>query len=187
MNTTSLKNIVTLALGAIVLASLGLAAAVYYLIQTNTDIAVLTHTRTIEEKKQHDASSTTAALTTTNADIAQVTGSIIPLDGDVAFIELLESSARGHGLQIKIDSLSLADDPGLSAGMNLLQIKVEVKGTWSAVYSYMSQVESLPYSVKINMIDVVNTKDTANIDPLNPVKSAGTWQGLVDMSVLKRK
>ncbi len=188
MNTAYSHKNILITLCVVVALVLG---ALYFglntIIQTNKTIADSSHTLVVEKQKQQAVSSVAALIATANPDIARVNNSVVSTDGDVTFIELLESTAATYKLQVVIDSLSLADDPTLAgSNMDVLQVKAEVKGSWQNVYLFTSRIESLPYVVKMNGIDIVNTKDMTNIDPTKQTPAGGPWQEQIDMNVLKR-
>lgn len=120
-------------------------------------------------------------------DIRKINSSIIPKSGDVDFIEELESVAKGHNLSIKIDSLSLVSDTKIaSSSVNTLKIKANAEGTWSNVYIFLSELESLPYKIKINRFTIVNSDDLA-LDGTRVVNQGNKWQVTFEISVLEYK
>ena len=187
MHISLLKKIIIFLVVLVCIAASIVYFGIHHVIATNMEIADLAHTVSLATKKQQNLVSTEALVGNANPDILRVTNSIVQSDGDVTLIEYLETVARTHGLQVVIDSLSLSQDKTFAGTpMSILNIKMEVKGSWSAVYQFASVVETLPYIVKINRIDIVNSKDLSSLDAQKSIPSSGPWQELVEMSVLKR-
>ncbi len=185
-NDQSFKKILGVLVGVIVLIAGAMYFGIHSLVTTNQNIATLTHTIAVDTQQQQSISSTAALVNGDSPDVARVESSIIASDGDVSFIEYLETLARNYNLQVVINSLSLSDDATLTGnGLSTLQVQFEVKGSWSNVYRFTSNIETLPYSFKMNKIDIVNTGDTANLDSTKSTPAPGVWQGLFDMNVLK--
>jgi hypothetical protein len=187
MNNQSHKNILIL-LSVLMLVGFGiLGLEVYSIIQTNKSVADLSHTISVEAHQQQTQSLATTLVNNADPDISLVNNSVLTSDGDVSFIEYLESVAKSYNLQVVIDSLSLADDSTLAPdNMDLLQVKVDVKGSWTDVYLFTSRIEALPYSVRIDGVDILNTKNIGSLDPAVVTPASGAWQETVNMSVLKR-
>jgi hypothetical protein len=107
-------------------------------------------------------------------DIKVVNNFIISKDGDVDFIENLESLAVKNGLTAQIDSLVLVNEKDLSSkGLTILKIKTKIEGSWINTARFLSQVENMPFKLKIDNFSLIKT----GID--------NTWQGIFEISVLK--
>ncbi|HRH27081.1 MAG TPA: hypothetical protein PLZ99_02900 [Parcubacteria group bacterium] len=117
--------------------------------------------------------------------INKVESTIIPKQGEVAFIEDLESMARNLNIDITIDSLNLSSDTKSSTTtLSVLNVRAKYSGSWPNVYRFISEMESQEYKVKINRITLSNQEElTATRNP-NTHKN---WQGVFEISVLEYK
>jgi len=118
-------------------------------------------------------------------DIAKIGDSIVSSNGDVAFIENLEFIARSYDLSIQIDSLTIEDDlKNESNPISTLKIKAKINGSWTNTYVFLSELESLPFKLKINKFNLISSGEVSNVDKTS---SNIDWQALVEISVLKYK
>ena len=113
---------------------------------------------------------------------------MVPNSGDVQFIENLESVARNSGLSIDIDSLLLENDPkATQTTITVLRIKVKTKGSWSNTYKFISELESLPYKIKINSVLLSKTSEDLASKDGKKITSKSQWSASIDIGVLKYK
>lgn len=124
-------------------------------------------------------------------DIKRVENSIIRSTEVVNFIENLEALAHDNGLSIKNDSINTEEgDPKLSSGnLVFLKIKSTTVGSWAGTYRFLSQLESLPYKVRIDSFSITSTSFGAVNEagqplPADPVKG---WEAVFEIKVLKYK
>ncbi len=111
-------------------------------------------------------------------DIAVVNGSILGKDDDVKLIELLESTGRSDGLTVTIDSLVINDDSLTAKNLTTLDVTAKMSGSWSGMYAYLNQLESFPYTVRIEKFAMMKTSDAS---------AASKWQGVFEIRILKYK
>ena len=120
----------------------------------NEHISKLSQEVSSLSSKQDYLVSTQKMIGSINQDIIRIDNSIITKDGDVAFIENLELIAKSNGLTLNIDSLVFEDDTKLTgAGLTTLKIKAKTTGNWSNTYRFLSQIESLPFKIKVNRLE----------------------------------
>jgi len=111
-------------------------------------------------------------------NIALVNSSSIASDGDIAFIENLESLARSNGLDIQIDSLLFESSATLaSSSMTAFKVKAETKGSWAGTHKFLIEMESLPIKIKINNF-------STSVDPEDANR---VWQSSFEIKALKYK
>ena len=109
---------------------------------------------------------------------------MVSVDGDVKFIENLESLARENGLSIDIDSLNFEDNTKLLPNnMTIFRVRAKTSGNFFGTYKFLSLVESLPFKVKIQNF----TLSTASEEGVLNVKKSNIWQSKFEISVLKYK
>jgi hypothetical protein len=124
-------------------------------------------------------------LDSLSSDINGISGSIVAKGQDVDFVEYLESVSKISGVDLNIENLSYEDHPVLkNTNITTLKIKANTDGTWKSVYSFLAQLESLPYKVKINKFAMVNVPDDSE-NKGKIVKSH--WKSSFEIIVLKYK
>ena len=125
------------------------------------------------------------AVLNSSDQILEVNNSIVPSDGDVTFIEGLETMARNNGLKIGIDSLTFQEDPLLSSSsLTFFNIKGTTNGNWAGTYLFLAELESFPYKVKINRFSFSNISEQQNG---TKAPTTNSWDSNFDISVLKFK
>lgn len=179
------KNIMVI-LGVV---SLGFFVAYYFAYQDikekNKSIAVLAQELDLESSRQEYLVSTQRMIKNISSDIDRINNSIISVDGNVSFIEGLEAVAKSNGLSITIDSLVIEDDPTFSeSGITTLKIKAKTKGSWAGTYTFISQIESLPYKIKVSQFGMQGSASELVSGKKVPVSE---WQSSFEIRVLKYK
>lgn len=120
-------------------------------------------------------------------DIKKIDESIISKSADVDFIENLEALARSRDLTIQIFSLNLVADSKLSSStVSTLKIKAKAEGSWASVYTFLSELESLPFKVKINQFSIISNDNLA-LSRAGSLTQEQKWQATFDISVLEYK
>lgn len=121
-----------------------------------------------------------ATLRTSSDDIAAVNGSVVTSDGNVAFIESLESMAHDQHLTFGIDALNIEEDPALTQyGMVFLKIKAKAEGSWADLYRYLLAVEGLPVKVRVDNVALLKSDDKD--------EKAPPWRLSFEIRVMKYK
>jgi Tfp pilus assembly protein PilO len=154
----------------------------------NENISVLRNNLSSQIEKQQYMFSTQKMMKNTDSDITRVNNSLIQKDEDIKFIENIEGIARGNGLIIKIDNLAFEDDPSFSSnGLTILRIKASMSGNWAGMYSFLSQIETLPSKIRIDKFALTNNAGQISTDAEKPTAPGNDWQGVFEISVLKYK
>ncbi len=187
MQNNKFLKIILFVLGLAVLLVFVLYYFVYEDIKSkNQHVSTLSNDLSSQSAKRDYLILTQKVIQNIGIDINRINNSIIAKDGDVKFIENLESIARQNGLTMTIDSLVLADNPEFaSSSITTLQIRAKTKGNWSGNYKFLVELESLPIKIRVNKFDLSNTAVETGSD----VKKAGVgiWQSTFEISVLKYK
>jgi hypothetical protein len=119
---------------------------------------------------------------------------IISRDGIVPFIENIERTARGLGMEINIRSVNVvprADDP--ADPIVFVRLELETRGSWKNSMRFVSFLEYLPYKVELKKVSFDGTSGLAPVAETGakvPVSagSAGTvWRGQIELTALKFK
>jgi hypothetical protein len=159
--------------------------AVYYFcfvdIQNkNKNISKLENDMAVSTKRTEYLLSVERSVQSAGNDIEKVNSSVLAKDGEVGLIDLLENTAGQNGLQISIDSLSVDNSYTAMGKTNLttLDVKATVSGNWSGVYTFLSELESLPFISRIDKFALTSLSDGV---------SAGKWSGIFEIHILKYK
>ena len=153
----------------------------------NEHISDLRNDLAFQITKQQNMISMDKIVEKASPEISLIDNSIVAKDGDVAFIEGLEATARSNGLSIDIESLSFEDSPLLaSSSMTTLKVRANTKGSWSGTYKFLAEIESLSFRVKINNFAFVNSSDETVFNRKKVSNPVG-WQSRFEISVLKYK
>lgn len=117
--------------------------------------------------------------------INKINNSILASDGDVTVIEKIENLAKNRGMDIEIESLSIDAIPS-SKDKNIvsLDIKAKTTGTWVNTYDFLSEIEALPYVVRVEKIVLNSSNDNAQSKLLS---SYPKWQSIFEIRLLKYK
>ena len=154
----------------------------------NERVSLLEHEMSFQSKKRDYMISMERMVQNADSDITLINNSIIPSDGDVRFIESLETMAHDNGLDITIDSLTFEDSRLLaSSSVTALKVKAKTKGHWLGAYTFLSQIESLPFKVKIDKFALINAKDETDISANKTGAPKSAWQSTFEIRVLKYK
>lgn len=140
-----------------------------------------------QDAKQEYLISTQRTMEGLLLDINHINDSVVSKEGDVEFIETLETIAKESGLTIEIDSLVLSNDPTLVPdSVDILKVKAKTKGSWANSYLFLSRLESLPFKLKIDSFGLSNTLAEVVLANKKVVKNS-IWQSVFEISVLKYK
>ncbi|MCX6702052.1 MAG: hypothetical protein NTX96_02560 [Candidatus Zambryskibacteria bacterium] len=141
-----------------------------------------------QNNKQDYLISTQKTMDDLAPDIKLINSSIISKEGDVGFIENLESIAKENSLSIEIDSLIF--DNGLkptSSSTDVLKIKAKTEGSWSNSYTFLARLESLPFKIKIDKFSLTSIPVGIVSGTNENYVSSGNWQSVFEIDVLKSK
>jgi len=153
----------------------------------NERISTLSQDISSESVRQDYLILTQKVIESVNTDISRINNSIVAKDGDVSFIENLETLAKSNGLTITIDSLIFEDSPQTSsAGLTVFRINAKTRGNWAGTYTFLSQLESSPFKIKINKFTFLGSEGET-LDGKKPSLSNIVWQGAFEIAVLKYK
>lgn len=145
----------------------------------NEHIGKLNQEATYQLKRNQYLLALQKTLQNADSDIARINNSIIPSGGDIKFIEDLESTARGDGLSININSLVFEEPPSFaSSNITLFKVRAETSGSWFSTYKFLAQVESMPLKVKVNSLGLSATESS---------KGGSVWHNVFEINILKYK
>jgi Tfp pilus assembly protein PilO len=177
-------------LGFLILAVVLLFGVYFLLFQNikyqNTTASELQNEIDLGTKQNQYATSLKQSLQDSDSDISKVNNSILPIDGDVGFIEQLENLATNEGLSVSIDSLSAEDIPNVdSDDLTSLLIKVNAQGSWTKMMDFLSKLETLPNVSRMEEFDLANSSDNPQGFPV--AGNTQSWQVTFQIRVLQYK
>lgn len=108
----------------------------------------------------------------------------IGADGALGFVEYVESIAVSSGLAYKInlfDSEQWAD--GTKNDRELLKTSLTTTGSLKNTRNFISLIESLPYNIRINRVDLKKSVDSGTAGTNSGAKEM--WTATVDFSAVK--
>lgn len=173
------------------LVSLALFGAIYFVYQEikikNEKVSSVEQDLSQKSTRYDYLLSTKKLIENIELDIKKIDNSVVGKSGDVAFIEDLELLAKSNGLKIEIESLNLENDSkNASSTITTLKVKAKTEGDWVGMYSFVSEIESLPIKIKINRFALI-TEGELTSSQAKPVDQNKNWQGSFEISVLKYK
>jgi Tfp pilus assembly protein PilO len=92
-------------------------------------------------------------LTDLKGDLAQIDNRFVTRDGIPGVIDDIEARAQQMGVKVDVGSVNLeeATDP---TAPHALKLHVSGSGSWRGDMSFISTVESLPYTAKVENLDM---------------------------------
>lgn len=184
MRRSSTKKII-ITLCILLILSLGAIGVLYILIQrssykvSNYEI----QQQKINEKIVQDKS-LQSFLETSGPDIERLSSRIVPKEGTVEFIELIEKLGRDNNLSIEVESVKINEAPTQKEQVELLTLSLATKGSWNSTYRFLSLLETLPYKVIITSVGM--TEQGSEGDPKAKSVQSG-WNGAFTFGVIKYK
>ena len=113
--------------------------------------------------------------------IEEINSLFISPQGQVSFIDEVESLAKYLDLKIEINSVDIDSNEVVSGqGLAILKMKVTVVGTWVGNYKFLYYLENLPYSIDIRQMSLSNLSDSSQ------KISTDIWRGIFDIKVLQK-
>ncbi|NCN52757.1 hypothetical protein GW943_03045 [Candidatus Parcubacteria bacterium] len=95
---------------------------------------------------------------------------VIPKDGVVAFLALIESLGDGNGATVTATDIAVSAG---NDGIDTVTLKLHTDGSYSAVIQVLTLLETLPYKTTVQTADLGRSEGT------------GEWKGEYTITVLK--
>jgi Tfp pilus assembly protein PilO len=155
------------------------AIAGYYLlfqyIKTQTEAASsLTSTLSLSEQKNSHLNSLRSVVKDTEGKRQQLAAFLLSSDGEISFIEQVETLAKSSGLNEKTNNVSSI--AGSTVSTKIFQMQIETTGSWSNLMYFLNQLENLPYNVRVQNVSLNKQSGDS--------KSSGSpWTAIVDINV----
>lgn len=136
-------------------------------------------TALLASKKETDVLELKKTLEDTEEDRSKLRQFIIGDDDVANFLELVENTARGQGLQVATKAVTVEPIKD-TALFEQLSLTLEVEGEYQGVASMISLLETLPYQVSITSVALERTSLKGDVAPQ-------VWRGRFMMKVTKEK
>lgn len=113
----------------------------------------------------------------------KLTNYIIPSDGTVDFIKILEQLVLNSGLKSDIKNVSNKPFPaGNTIGMEYLSVSMDVTGEWKNVQFFIKSLENYPLKIDITKLSLSKFSDY-----VIKGKNVPIWSGDIEFTVVKIK
>jgi len=148
-------------------------------IKTQTQTAsALINTIDLGQQKNSHLNALRSVVKDTQHQRDQLAVLLLPSDGEVPFIEQIETLAKNSGLQTKTNNVSSIG--GDTETTKTFQMQEETTGSWNNTLYFLNQLENLPYNIRVQRISlqgqIVVGKSTAP-----------SWTATFDISVTEKK
>jgi hypothetical protein len=142
--------------------------------QKNKNYSLFTKDLNFQNTKKDYLDSSQKTIDSISLELNEINSSIVSKEGEVQFIETLESLAKRTGLGIEINSL-VFDANSTSNSVDILKVKAQTNGSWIDSYKFIKLLESMPFKIKINKLNLIH------------ILSENNWQTTFEIDVLKYK
>jgi hypothetical protein len=144
----------------------------------SSSVAVLSTEVSARQNQEQAIETAQASAALLSADSSKVDSYSIAQDGEVDFIDNLESTARALGLSVTVNTVGIVSANDLSpAGFENIEVRLTVSGSWKSVYQFTAEMENLPYDIVVNQADFSSLSDNTD---------TSTWQGAFDILAIKK-
>ncbi len=157
---------------AAILAIAGFVYGSYYISGLTAKTTALEGEIEGKEIKIQRIQNTNKSAERTTADRAKLSGYFVGMNDAVEFVSSLESAASGFGLSYSTNAIDNVESETLAAqGKQLLRVSMTLTGAWRNIIKYLLHVESLPYSINIEKVELASEGGSSVPAPTAP---AGT-------------
>lgn len=163
----------------IIVCDLVALAGYYFLFQyikTQSGVtSSLTGTIDLSQQKNSHINSLRSMVKDTEIDRGKLTTFFLASDAEVTFIEKMEDLAKGSGLEANVNNVSSV--PTDVSVVKVFQMQLATTGSWSSTLYFLSQVENLPYDVRVRAVSLSKAPSSG--------KAVSSWSAAFDVSVVE--
>lgn len=106
----------------------------------------------------------------------------------IDYVTSLESVADSFGLMYTTNSIENTDSDTLSPNnKELLKVSMSLTGKWSSLIRYLSYIESLPYAVHIDKLDISTGGTNSTTVIASSTNKEPSWSMSLIFSTIKNK
>lgn len=146
-----------------------------------------------ENRRQSHMSQIKLIVDETKTDREKIDNYIVPADGAVSYVEMIERKSLENDVKIDIGSAEISPIKAsriyasttaeIASSTRLIKTKINITGTWSKVLNFLVVLENLPYRLVIEKIDLI--KGTMTSGDKKVLK--GDWTAVVDVVAVIKK
>lgn len=142
-----------------------------------------------QESRQQDQS-LASFLSTSSSTAMALLSSVVPQNGSVSFISMIENIAKQAHAGVRIQDVKISSPskvaPGASTSkFDALVLDLSFQGSWSEIYSFINMLETLPYKVRLNNISLSQSVFSVPSSGSASASTQSFWTGTLTLSVLK--
>jgi hypothetical protein len=171
-------GLLAMAFAALVV-SIGLYWYLYHDTLSLTDHTLTARTAAATEvQREKEGLAIKRLASTTETSRPKIVAMFVPADDAVSFIQAMESVGASSGATVSISALSESSPSSAKAVTGSVSARVSINGSWQNVMNALQQFEVLPYSIKINNLNL-NVSTAASNDKAGAPKA---WEASFDIS-----
>lgn len=141
----------------------------------------------LAEIKNRNLQTLQRAAQNTGDEKEKITSYFVGKDGAVSFVSEIEGLAAASNLKYTTDTIETTNLPELEGqGKELLHVVFTSNGSWNNTVKFLSLLESLPYSMRIEKLDFDSARLDAAAGTSTPASSR-SWKMTINFSVVKIK
>lgn len=119
-------------------------------------------------------------------DIDSLQSRIVAANDTVPFIDSIETLAKQSGAAVSIDSVG--QEPAIEGkDYEYIVMTLSTNGSWDQVHTFISMVESLPYKVTLQSLNLSLALPNQQQTTGSTTRSTRNWKGTASITVLKQK
>jgi len=195
-NTSTSKKILTI-LTLISVSVASLYGFVYWsMYKDSKNVALLITQSSTDFEKNERIRLAKIELAKNDDFISKIDSYFIPKDGVVTFINEIENLGKSANVSTTISSIEpvIVNEKEKDNFKETLSVKLESVGSWQNVYQFVSLLESTPYGIVIDEVQIklMDSTDTLTFKSASSTvprirNSNETWKLVVDFKILKLK
>ncbi len=198
-NKEGISNVRQLLIGFFILVLLMVGAYYYFFHElrvTGEKISTLSNETTSLLTEETNLNSLKAVFSDTTNERQKINSYFVQSDGAVDFITIIENLATFANLNHETQTVNTEEENPSSANRERLHITFRTNGSWQNTYYFISLLESLPFQLTINQINlhstggtVAETISSSSSTSISTVatKKSSVWETSYDISVTKLK
>jgi len=148
---------------------------VYILHNSQEGLSNMQNDIAVAQGERHALSSLARARTTIESERAELRQYIVGYDDITGFLALIENLGWPHNANVSTAALTVVEGDGLT---DELRLSVKASGSYDAVFSVLSLLETLPYKSYVSNV-VIERKEI--------VDQSSKWEGTFSITVAKHK
>jgi Tfp pilus assembly protein PilO len=141
------KKILIIIIACNIVAMVGYYFLFQYIKKQTTAASSLSSTIDLGQQKNSHINSLRSLVKDTESQRQHLATFLLSSDNEISFIEQIENLAKNSGLAVRTNNVSSL--AGGAETTRVFQMQTQTVGSWSNTLYFLSQVENLPYGIKI--------------------------------------